>query len=265
MKRSHILLLAVLILLGGLAYGVMNHRSVTAIQAYRLTSPATDTSFLYDEAGITVYANLSTTIRLDYVASAFRTIEDHTDDYLIGWVAVSGYTMGYDAHVYVQADGWVIAYYPPSVPVSRIMDWKYRRFTPTLLERALSQVVTKDGLTLPPISYYDFRYPNATHMLWIKKNSGTFHFNLPASFTFYERSWIVSADFNWTDHVYYRVDNVVVGDLAGYGDPIAKVGYLTEAQLLPDLEHSVNISWGSYAHTVFSTLVLVYQDPNVTP
>jgi len=66
-------------------------------------------SFLVEEAGITAHANLSQTIRLNYVQSAFRTIEVQSEDYLIGSVPVPDYPIEYDAHAYVHCTrtaGW---------------------------------------------------------------------------------------------------------------------------------------------------------------
>jgi len=228
----------------------------------RRTVTVSSTSFLDDEAGITAYVNVSQTIRLDYVESAFRVVEIQTEDYLIGSVSVPGYDIEYDAHVYVHESGWLVAYYLPTDPVSKIFDWRDRRLSPTLLENVLIKVANEDGITLPEVSYYDFRYPNATHMLWVKKNSGTFQIDIPSSFEFYERSWVLGAYGYAGMNVSYVLDGDTLADFGGYGWQ-CKRGTLTEEQLRPDLMHTFEVSV-DYADN-FSALVLVYREPDETP
>jgi len=75
----------------------------------REAAASASASFLVEEAGITAHANLSQTIRLNYVQSAFRTIEVQSEDYLIGSVPVPDYPIEYDAHAYVHCTrtaGW---------------------------------------------------------------------------------------------------------------------------------------------------------------
>ncbi len=268
MRRYQVVMVLSSLLLVGfiLLYFPQWQDSPKAQAAVPLRPPATDTTFLHDEAGITAYTNLSTTIRLDYVASAFRTIEDQTDEYIIGWVHPPDYDISFDVQVYVRSDGWVVAYYAQDDPVSKIFDWKDRSFSSTLLEQAITKVLSKDGLELSEVNFYDFRYPEATHMMWIKKNKGTYYINVPNSFVFYERSWMFSGLFDFgAGAMSFKIDGVVLGSHYGSGGWKWDRGVLTEGQLLPDLEHQVSVSVGSYIKDSFTGLVLVYRDPNATP
>ncbi len=219
-------------------------------------------AFLVDEAGITAYAHLSQTIRLDYVDSEFRTLELQTDEYLIGSVPVPGYSIEYDAHVYVHRDGWMVAYYPPSKPVSWMLDWRNRRIMPTNLERVLQVLANKDGLTLPDVNYYDFRYPNATHMLWVRKNSGTMKINIPASFEIDERSWVMGANYTYGGaSASFILDGVTLARFTySINSWQCAHGVLTEEQLLPDLMHTIKVPTQNVSN--FSALTLVYRDSN---
>ncbi|MCP4546550.1 MAG: hypothetical protein GY835_08815, partial [bacterium] len=126
------------------------------------TTTLPSASFLLDEAGITAYVHLSQTIRLEYVQDEFRIIEDQTEDYIIGSVPVPEYDIEYDVHVYVHQSGWMVAYYLPDDPASKIVDWRNRCISPTNLETVLTNLAASDGIILPEVSYYDFRYPDAT-------------------------------------------------------------------------------------------------------
>lgn len=261
MKRMLFLSLCGLLLLS-IAWLATRPQPTTALP---LRAPTTDPTFLHEEAGISAYVDLGTPIRLDYVAPKFRTIEDQTAEYIIGWVDVEGsslYDINYDVHVYVQADGWMIAYYPPTEPVSKIFNFRGFSFSPTMLERGLSQVLAGANLILPPVTYYDFRYPEATNMLWIQKNGGTFYLTVPSAFTIYERSWEMMGDCYSSYTLSLWVDNVEIVSYAG-GSWNHHQGIFYATQLIPDLEHKIQID-GS-ARDQFLALAIVYRDTNATP
>jgi hypothetical protein len=68
--------------------------------------------FPADEAGISAYVHAKDSISLNNVKPVLATIERETNDYIIGTVALSGYTEVQYPHVYVSTDGWVVAYFP---------------------------------------------------------------------------------------------------------------------------------------------------------
>ena len=73
----------------------------------------------------------------------FRTIENETTDFIVGSVAVPRYPERENAHVYVNKDGWIAAYYLTDEPVAKIIDWKGYDGTimsTTKLELALQKV-----------------------------------------------------------------------------------------------------------------------------
>lgn len=77
---------------------------------------------LDDEADISAYYKTTGSISLAQVKSAFRTIELETNQYLIDSDAVLAYEEHYDVHVYVNVNGWILAYYMKDAPVSKIID-----------------------------------------------------------------------------------------------------------------------------------------------
>lgn len=215
-------------------------------------------AFPAQEAGITAYVHLTQTITLSNIASAFRTIEFQNDDLIVGSVAVPDYDASYDVHVYVQRDGWMLAYYPSGVRVSKTIDWVNRRMIPTNLERVLTKVASKDSLTLPPVSYYHFDYPGATQMHLIKKTYGTFKIKIPSSFEVYNRTWEFAAD-GFAGRATYTLDGVVLADFYAMVGPECRRGTLSTTQLAPDIMHAFQVT-ASYADAI-SVLALIYQEP----
>ena len=210
------------------------------------------TSVISDEAGISGYFQASGPIDLNAVRGVFLTIETETDEYILGSVPVRDYTEYYSVHVYVHKDGWLMAYYLTGTPVAKIVDIReYANNTSTfttIFENVLSVVAGEAGIPFPGVTHYDFRYPNATHMMIIGETNGAFNIKLPSSYGFFERSYSiyggshgVGIDINGV-----RIDTVANGTIEGT---------LTAAQLLPDTNHSVNVV------NYHGALVLVYQVP----
>ena len=71
-------------------------------------------------AGISAYTNIGKQINLLLAEEAFKGVEFRGDDYVIGIVSVSG-SEDDDVHVYVQKDGWIVAYYPDHQLVPKII------------------------------------------------------------------------------------------------------------------------------------------------
>ena len=124
--------------------------------------------FLEDEAGISAYGQV-TNVDLDLAENAFKNVEKKTEDYIIGSVALPNYGEIDDVHVYVDISGWIIAYYLNEEKASKIIDWVDYHSVPEINSTKLSDaidIVTLEMLVLPPeITYFDFRYPDATKMM----------------------------------------------------------------------------------------------------
>ena len=148
------------------------------------------------EAGISAYFKTTGTITLSSVRSAFRTIETETSDYLIGSVPVPDYSENQDVKVYVHKDGWILAYYPKSSPAARFVDMNAYHNAQNLNTSKLKSVLeiiagAADQPSGNP-AYYDFRFPNATHMLLVGEinwdGNRTYSIRLPSEYVYYERS-----------------------------------------------------------------------------
>lgn len=217
------------------------------------SSPAV--SQIENEAGMSAYFKSPTTINLNSVVSLFRTIESQTATYIIGSIAVPDYPETEDVHVYIHVDGWVLAYYLKADPSGKIFDWK--AYTgganiPTKLENVLSIVASQIGAPSPTPTYYDFRYPNATHLMLIADRLAdsldSFQVNLPGSFGYYERSWST-----------YQSEYILDGTYLASGCGTSQ-GTLTATQLSPDTFHTIK---GNYFCSNYMSigLVLIYRVP----
>lgn len=206
---------------------------------------------LDEEAGISAYFNAAQPITLSRVRSQFRTIETETTDYILGSVPVPNYVEHFDAHVYVHKSGWILAYYLRPDPVSKIIDVKARSITTTKLANVVTAVGGAAGVPVLEVSHYDFRYPNATHMMLVAEdnaNGNEFTIQVPSSFAYFERGWATQN--SCCD--YFTVDGANKPNQSWGGE--SPHGIINAAQLLPDTVHTITTDpWG--------VLVVVYRVP----
>ncbi len=163
-----------------------------SVSSTNTAAPPEVTAMLSSEAGISAYIQTADSITLSSVRGEFRTIETETADYIIGSVAVPDHPEQFDVHVYVHTDGWILAYYINTDPTSKIADVMARTVNGTKLETVLSIVAGAAGYPMIDVKYYDFRYPNATHILMVAEdheNGRDFTIEMPIDFAYFERSW----------------------------------------------------------------------------
>jgi hypothetical protein len=218
---------------------------------------------------MSAYFSAGTTINLNSVRSVFRTIETETSDYIIGSVPVANYGETEDVHVYVHKNGWVLAYYLAADPTGKIFDWRMydsggRTNISTKLENTLAVIASAAGAPFSTSNavYYDFRYPNATHLIliveWTLYVADSFQVRLPGSFAYYERSWSLGV-FGCTGYSGgISLNGVGVG---GVSSGQTSQGTLTAAQMPPDQFHTIGVQGSCYNDYVYGGLALVYRVP----
>jgi hypothetical protein len=202
-------------------------------------------SVIEKEAGLCAYCSAGAPIKLSAARNAFRTIETETPEYILGSVPVPGYGNDWDAHAYVSRDGWILVYYLKDMPAAGTIDWNTYtgKGIGTKLENALANLAAAAGAAYYGPTYYDFRYPNATHMMIIA-DEGSFDVKLTSSFGYSELSC--------SGH-YVEVDGKRIFDGWGYAS-------LTAAQLRPDVYHTLLAS-RYYGEPALVALVLIYRVP----
>ncbi len=190
-------------------------------------------AFPKDRAGFSAYVRVDgSKIDLQKVATVLNQIEDVGDNYLVGyfkwrywytndggippdsdfyWGCANYDTYFFKIHVYVDKDGWIIAYVDRDDPTAlAILPTKN---TTLLSENETINFNTGEGLTLleaiklvcnatgidynsikDQIKYYDFEHPTANRvaLFWkeFTNENDALHFKVPDGSTVYEASWI---------------------------------------------------------------------------
>jgi hypothetical protein len=164
-------------------------------------------------------------------------------------VAVPNHVEHFDPHVYVHTSGWILAYYLRPDPISKIIDVRGKTISSTLLETIVGKVAAEAGVPFMNVTYYDFRYPNATNMILVARNGGTFTIQIPGSYGYYARGWAVCCSISPAST--FRL-NGVNNPNTQYSSGGHKYGILTAGQLLPDVTHTVDTGYG--------VLMIVYRE-----
>jgi hypothetical protein len=207
-----------------------------------------------EEAGISAYFKAPDAITLSQVRSVFRVIETETADYILGSVAVSNYLENYDVHVYVHKNGWILAYYLRSDPIAKIIDALAQTLNTTKLKTVVATVAGAAGASFGDVTYYDFRYPSATHMLLVAEDSvagNDFTIKLPSSYGYFERGWATLA--SCCDGS-FNINGVPMAYTGADGSYRMHYGPIAASQMLPDVTHKITIP-------VWGVLVIIYRVP----
>jgi hypothetical protein len=251
-------------------------------QSYSLVHPvfgqnmATASTFLDNEAGISLYVNLDRPIDLIAAKAAnWSGIELETADYIVGSLHLPGLGAEDDVHCFVHDTGWIVTYYGDTEPLSKIVDWN-------LWSQSTSKLTTnklKAGLNefsflgpLPVEKYYHFKWPNATKCMLAFRTLAaggehSFNITIPSDITVYERSWshyalrtYLAWSFSSTSN--FAIDGTTISTISGREDPVTNRGTLTDAYLYRGTAHNVSVS-NSYAHSYLHGVCigLVYQEP----
>ena len=231
-------------------------------------------SFLEDEAGISAYGQVSS-VDLDLAENAFKNVEQKTDDYIVGSVALPDYGETHDVHVYVDISGWIIAYYLNEEKASKIIDWVDYYGNPEITSTKLSDaidMVTLEMLVLPPdIEYFDFRYPDATKMMivtdeeFVDSATETFRIMAPGDYSMYNRTWshAIYDQGSGSTSGNIKIDGVELHSGSSSEGWQIWEGDITPTQLFPNLFHEISLyhneNYGDDASYV--GIMLIYTEP----
>ena len=216
--------------------------------------------FLASEAGISAYVNIEKPVNFVLLKKAFKNIQnisivEETTDYLSAMVTPPGYAdkpgikQYADVNLYIHKDGWIIAYLPKQVPTVMIIDfanYEQQKLDATILSNTIALITSALNVTLPPVSYYDFAYPEANalqlvtdveYSLRFDKETNTFSIEIPSSLTVLATSWMHVA-YN-IDESYFALDETKLSEFAScFRCWRVNYGYLDDSALLPDTNHS---------------------------
>lgn len=212
-----------------------------------------------EEAGIAAYIQAPGGITINNdVKNLYRTIEAEEDTYIIGSMAVTDYDDSQDVHVYMDTDGWVMAYYFKDVPTSKIIDWRHWEggsTLPTKLKRVIDDAAPVIGIPTQDVTYYHFNYPNATHMTLIAElvpggETDSFTIKLPTSFSYYEYSWWMGTN----KVIVYYLNEEEIAEV----DNTEIYSTFTAGQLPGDQQHTINFQ--THHGDGYGGLALIYQE-----
>ena len=234
---------------------------LSAPQFVTQAQPNSTDSFIGDkldaEAGISAYYKTTDAITLSQVRGVFRTIETETSEYIIGSVAVPNYSENYDAHVYVNKNGWILAYYLREDNVSKIVDVYNKTISTTNFTTVIGTVSAAAGAPFFEETYYDFRYPSATNMLFVAEdsdNGNSFTIKAPPTYGIFERGWALKGA---TLSDYFNLDGANLTPTYYFG--ALAYGSITAGQFPLDVTHTITIH--SYSIGAYGVLTLIYRVP----
>ncbi len=209
-------------------------------------------NILDTEAGISAYGQFPSGVVLSQIKGLFRTIELETSSYIIGSIGVPNYSEHYDVHVYVNQNGWILAYYPKGEPVSIIVDIRQTDLNSNKLKTVIALVAATVGAPVPTLTYYHFAYPNATNILMVAEDSAggnTFTIKLPSTYGYSEFSWALHNGYPYDFSVDGTNNPHIVWDENYY-----VLGFIYTSELLPDVEHTITAD-------IYGVLVILYRVP----
>ena len=161
-------------------------------------------AFPVDEAGISAYVNIGQNISLEDAVSAYYQIEELSATHALGKINIVNGGEGLDTiYVYVDVDGWIVAYLAKADYTARMIQWTDINLTNPVFERttlsdAISKMCDSIGINYSNIEsnieYYDFEYPDADKMLIftnIRTTTGDDYITalVPDIYTLYEASF----------------------------------------------------------------------------
>lgn len=200
---------------------------------------------IQDEAGIAAYYKAPNSLNLELIRPLFNSIELESPDYILGSVSAPGYNEHFDVHVYVRSDGWIMAYYLSSAPASKMIDTTAKNLDNSKLKTVMNNIAVTGGAPFGAVTYYNFNYPNATHMLLVGEDNEEFFITMPSSNSYYELSW--ASNYRSSGGTSLYIDNKPIGAVEKYGP-------IQISSFLPDVVHEVD-------PTSYGALVVIYRMP----
>ncbi len=181
---------------------------IIVIASILLLAVNANAAFPVKDAGMAAYVNMNKSIDLIQAAAVFTGPIVANETYLIGQIS------GWGGKVYVGADGWVIAYVPNGSLSSSLISWdefasnRNVNNVTNMLEDSIRRVSETVGVNFSliksNIQYYNFQYPDATHMTVILETqagigNNEFYILVPSNKTIYESSyyWYNTPYYDW--------------------------------------------------------------------
>ena len=232
--------------------------------------------FPEDEVGISAYVNVgedvidTEDIKKLLESDLFeQPVENFSANHIIGIIPIPNYGGDVRPHVYVDTEGWIVAYFTKDEPVSLIMDWqsnnkgdvdnpKIKAINTTTLEQAIKKTIDELGLNYDEIKlkikYYDFEFPDADKLfLFVKtrsdEGSDYVYIQIPESYKLYEASYYFYTHDSWyyPYSSYLKVDGKEITEIGYCEGTVRTIGqYDTEKVLNVGQSHTIEICYNCH-------------------
>jgi hypothetical protein len=136
-------------------------------------------------------------------------------------IEVEGYSFNLNPYIYIDIEGWIVAYFRKEEPSSKIVQWT--NYSPgnlstNILEEAVDKITTELDLTYSSLSYYHFQYPEANRMTIVvdtvnSLDSPVNNFSVTIPGTIYESSYSLYYGKKLISSEYCPVNLIVDGNI----------------------------------------------------
>jgi hypothetical protein len=195
------LLVAGLLVYFGLPAKVMSATARALAPPTAATAPAAHPGFiLQTRAGLSAYAQITSTIPLTQAAGVYVSLDLETDDYLLGTYQLSNRPPADTVKLMIHREGWAVAYHERHTHAGRMLDWPAYDWehtpgiVPNMPEQAIGELAAALGITEIVTGFYDFRHSGAqwVYLHWSLElgygtSSSTLH--LPLLNTYFDRGF----------------------------------------------------------------------------
>lgn len=253
---------------------------VEGLAQVNLVAPEGAPAFPSSAAGISAYVKVDRPIRIDEaLAAVFHRIVDVGDNYIIGTVEVKNFVSTVYPHVYVDTEGWIVAFLLASEPAALIMHWSgdCNNPTPTIkttLEVALETVAAVARVPVSKPSFFDFSNPTANTMLILLRvlptpDTKVMYVKLPTTYTVYTFSYFHYGCnyYVWPDRdewfgTVLKLNGAVINRLEGTDTLSKKYENLPSRDLKVNILHEFELSYshsGAENGSAGVAIVIIYR------
>ncbi len=196
---------------------------------------SSETTFPEKEAGISAYIKTAdineenNVAKLNEAVAFFASLGggmlvENKSTHAIGKIPIKieieGYSFNVHPYVYVDTEGWIVAYFHKSDPSSKIIQWTNyspAKISSSTLEDALRELATELDLSYSSVSYYHFQHPDAKKMTVVidtvtSLESSVNNFSITIPGTVYESSYSLYYEKKLPSSEFCPVELVVDGN-----------------------------------------------------
>jgi len=237
-------------------------------------------AFPAQSAGISAYIKIDQPVRItEALTKAFYRVIDVSASHILGTVQVSHFAGNVYPHVYIDTEGWFVAFFLATEPTALLIHWLGDTNNPsttikTTLETALETVAKVARITLPKPSFYDFRFPEANKMLILLSvlpHEGTkaMYVKIPSAYKLFLASYYFYAC-NFYEALFageyaamFKFDETTIAKVEGKENLKQVVEDLPTSYFEADILHEIKISFAQRGDegSAGIAVVLIYREP----